>query len=70
MRPLSPLALAVASAVPLHTGHPHLVTDSVIGVAVGVAVVGLYVLALRWTGDGGGDRQGDGARNRERQSNR
>ena len=34
----------------LHTEQLHLVTDSVIGVVVGVAVVGLYVLALRWTG--------------------
>ncbi|QLH84455.1 hypothetical protein [Halosimplex pelagicum] len=45
-------------------------TDSLLGVAVGVAVVGLYVLALRWTGDGRTDGRDDGPRNREGQSNR
>ncbi|WP_135362968.1 hypothetical protein [Halosimplex halophilum] len=61
MRPLHLLALAAASVVPVHAGHPHLVTDSVLGVAVGVVVVGLYVLALRWTGGGRGDRRTDGS---------
>ncbi|QLH79465.1 hypothetical protein HZS55_20155 [Halosimplex rubrum] len=66
MRPLHLLPVVAASVVPLHTGHPHLVTDSLLGVAVGVVVVGLYVLALRWTHDG----RDDGPRNREGQSNR
>jgi hypothetical protein len=68
MRPLHVAVLALAPLVPLHSGHLHLVTDSVIGVAVGVAVVGLYVLALRWTG---GDRsEGPGeTRSRDRRSN-
>mgnify|MGYP000539583326 CR=1 FL=1 len=70
MRPLQLLALTVASAVPLHTGHLHLVTDSILGVAVGVAVVGLYILALRWTAGGRSENADDGARNRERRSNR
>ncbi|ELZ25049.1 hypothetical protein C475_10899 [Halosimplex carlsbadense 2-9-1] len=60
----------VASVVPLHTGRPHVVTDSVLGVAVGVAVVGLYVFALRWAGDDRTDGGDDGARNRESRSNR
>jgi len=66
MRLLHLLPFAVAPAVPLHTGHLHLVADSVLGVVVGVVVVGLYVLALRWTDDGR-DEEG---RSRERRSDR
>jgi len=70
MRPLHLFPLVVASVVPLHTGHPHLVADSVLGVAVGVVVVGLYVLALRWTGDDRTGGRDQGSQDRERRSNR
>ena len=55
MRPLHVGVLTLASLVPLHTGHRHLLTDSIVGVVVGVTTVGLYVLALRWTA---GERSG------------
>ena len=66
MRPLHLLPLVVASVVPIHTGHMHLLADSVLGVAVGVAVVVLYLLALRWAGDS----RDEGSQTRERRSNR
>jgi hypothetical protein len=70
MRPLHLVPLVVASVVPLHTGHPHLVADSVLGVAVGVVVVGLYVLALRWAGDDRTGGRDQGPQDRESRSNR
>jgi hypothetical protein len=59
-----------APFLPAHTGHLHLLADSVLGVAVGVVVVGLYLAVLRWSE---GDREGsqdDQHRNGERRSNR
>jgi len=70
MRPLHIAVLALASLAPLHSGHLHFVTDSVIGVVVGVVVVGLYILALRWTGSGRSDSHTDESRARDRRSNR
>ncbi|MFB6140133.1 MAG: hypothetical protein ABEJ26_06835 [Halosimplex sp.] len=61
---------ALAPFVPFHTGHLHLVADSVLGVAVGLVVVGLYVAALRWAGDGSGGSREGGRRSGERRSNR
>ncbi|WP_436923942.1 hypothetical protein [Halosimplex amylolyticum] len=69
MRPLHAGLLALAPLVPLHTGHLHLLADSVLGVAVGLVVVGLYLLTLRWTG-GGSDSEDGGSRDRRQRTNR
>jgi len=56
----------LGSVVPAHTGHLHLLADSVLGVAVGLVVVGLYLAVLRWADGDRGDRRfpGEGRSNR------
>jgi len=70
MRPLHVAVLALAPFLPLHTGTLHLLTDSIVGVAVGIVVVVLYLLTLRWTTDGETAEQDATSDNREQRSNR
>ncbi|WP_123537428.1 hypothetical protein [Halosimplex salinum] len=62
MRPLHAVPLAFSPLVPLHSGSLDHLAESVVGVVVGVVVVTLYLLALRWTGDGGARRRDSGSR--------
>jgi hypothetical protein len=57
MRPFTATLPAATLGVLAHAGHPHVVVDSALGIALGlVAVVG-YLLALRRFG---GSESGDG----------
>ncbi|WP_415382506.1 hypothetical protein [Halosimplex sp. TS25] len=69
MRPLHTGPLALATLAPLHAGPPRLLSESVLGVFVGVVVVVLYLAALRWTGSDGPDTASEGTRNRDRGTN-
>lgn len=63
-----PVATPIHGAVPTVTGLDHLAVDAAIGIVVGVALVGLYLAALRWTrGDDESDSRSGGARNGQRQ---
>lgn len=49
---------------PAHLGYAHAVEDSILAIAIGVAVVAVYVAFLHWLTDGGrsNDRDRDQGR--------
>jgi len=70
----APLHDALPVVPPLHGavgtvfGPDHFVVDAAIGIAVGVALVGLYLAVLRWVRGGTeSDSPAGGARNGQRQ---
>lgn len=70
MRPLSAVPFVLASLVPFHSGGPDALAGSLVGVVAGLVVVGLYLVALRWTGDEDAERWERASGNRDRRSNR
>lgn len=71
MRPTA-LALVTATvlAAPLHAGPDHLLTDSVLGIALGLAVVAAYLLGLRWLDSAGTDSGTERYRDRDRRQSK
>lgn len=69
MPPLHVTPAALEPFVPAHSNHMHILADSILGVAVGVVLVGLYFVALRWTNDRDGRDVTDTASGREPPSN-